>query len=359
MIAVVSLDCERVRTNRGSETAWICIIDEECRICFKSFVKPRGEVKDHLTWVSGVKPRDLINAPFLEEIRPHIQRLLDGRLVVGHSVQTDLKFLAIDHPKNKICDISRFPRFRTIEGRSRKLKSLALEFLGSAIQNGAHDPEEDARAAMKLYTKFCKYSGRHPSPGSGAASSSSSTGGTFSESGSLGYCGLGEEGAPKPACCYCGVNEPAAIAKCVESRKWFCNVAGNSSGSHIVQHLVCSNHNQVQLHPESPLGEERLECYNCGGHNVFLLGYRPVINNILLCRECVATDAVLREMGVNLADWRPLIQDRCFLAWVVKVKVPRKQQELCAQQVTGEQITKLEALWKIDPDATLEQAAAP
>ncbi|CAM9930174.1 unnamed protein product, partial [Heterosigma akashiwo] len=154
MKIAVSLDCERVRTSRGSETAWICIVDEQCTVCFNSFVKPRGEVKDHLTWVSGVKPRDLMNAPFLDEIRPHIQRLLDGRLVVGHSVQTDLKFLAIDHPRNKIYDISRFPRFQTIEGQRRKLKALALEFLGLDIQNGAHDPEEDASAAMKLYTKF-------------------------------------------------------------------------------------------------------------------------------------------------------------------------------------------------------------
>ncbi|CAM9930106.1 unnamed protein product, partial [Heterosigma akashiwo] len=162
-----------------------------------------------------------------------------------------------------------------------------------------------------------------------------------------------------PACCYCGVNEPATMAKCVKSGKWFCN-AGHSSGSHIVQHLVCSNHNQVQLHPESPMGGALLECYNCSEHNVFLLGHAPVTSNaiaMLLCRKCVATAAGLREMGVDLAEWLPVIQDRRFLAWLVKE--PIEQQQLCAQQVTDEQITKLEALWKIDPDATLEQAAAP
>lgn len=33
---------------------------------------------------------------------------------------------------------------------------------------------------------------------------------------------------------------------------------------------------QVCLHPDSPLGETILECYNCGCRNAFLLGFIPV-----------------------------------------------------------------------------------
>lgn len=42
------------------------------------------------------------------------------------------------------------------------------------------------------------------------------------------------------ACRYCGVSNPACVARCnvPSCRKWFCNSRGNTSGSHIVNHLV-------------------------------------------------------------------------------------------------------------------------
>ena len=43
-----------------------------------------------------------------------------------------------------------------------------------------------------------------------------------------------------------------------------------------MQHLVKARNKTVSLHPESPLGETVLECYNCGCKNAFLLGFIPV-----------------------------------------------------------------------------------
>lgn len=42
------------------------------------------------------------------------------------------------------------------------------------------------------------------------------------------------------ACKYCGITNPACVARCnvPSCRKWFCNSRGNTSGSHIVNHLV-------------------------------------------------------------------------------------------------------------------------
>lgn len=41
-------------------------------------------------------------------------------------------------------------------------------------------------------------------------------------------------------CRYCGVANPACVVRCnvPSCRKWFCNSRGNTSGSHIVNHLV-------------------------------------------------------------------------------------------------------------------------
>ncbi|CAB1119331.1 unnamed protein product [Ectocarpus sp. CCAP 1310/34] len=152
------------------------------------------------------------------------------------------------------------------------------------------------------------------------------------------------------ACRFCGIHDPACVVRCVESGKWFCNSCGNASGSHIIQHLVRSRNNQVCLHPDSPLGETILECYNCGSRNLFLMGFVPAKADsvvVLLCRVCVEGAPGLKDMGWDLSEWLPLVQDRRFLPWLVKV--PSEQQ----------QIAKLEELWNKEPEATLEDLEKP
>ena len=61
---------------------------------------------------------------------------------------------------------------------------------------------------------------------------------------------------PKYACLYCGIYDPACVSQCVESRKCLSNATyPGGGGSHLVNHLVRSGFHQVQLHPESPLGD--------------------------------------------------------------------------------------------------------
>lgn len=85
---------------------------------------------------------------------------------------------------------------------------------------------------------------------------------------------------------------------------------------------VRAKHKEVCLHKDSPLGETILECYNCGCRNVFLLGFIPAKSEsvvVLLCREpCLSVNG-LKDMNWDLSQWLPLIDDRCFLDWLVKV----------------------------------------
>jgi regulator of nonsense transcripts 1 len=46
-----------------------------------------------------------------------------------------------------------------------------------------------------------------------------------------------------------------------------------------------------------------------------------------------------------LSQWQPIISDRCFLPWLVKV--PSHNDQLRARQITAEQINKLEELWRV------------
>ena len=165
---------------------------------------------------------------------------------------------------------------------------------------------------------------------------------------------------PEYACNYCGISDPACVVKCVESGKWFCNGRGTTSASHAIQHLVRSKSKQVSLHPESPLGETTLECYNCGSKNIFLLGFISAKADsvvVLLCREPCLSLGALKDMEWDLTQWMPLIEDRSFLSWLVKA--PSLKQEVRAKQITTEQINKLEEAWRTKPDATLADIERP
>lgn len=167
-----------------------------------------------------------------------------------------------------------------------------------------------------------------------------------------------DEGAlPEYSCRFCGIHDPACVAMCVDSQKWFCNAGGHS---HLVHHLVRSRNNQVQLHPESPLGDTVLECYNCASKNVFVMGFVPASSSsvvVLLCRVCVETVPALKDMDWELSQWHPLIQDRKFLPWLIKV--PSDKLLLKARDVSQNQMTKLEELWKTEPNARFADLDRP
>ena len=157
---------------------------------------------------------------------------------------------------------------------------------------------------------------------------------------------------PAYACRYCGIHDPACVAKCVETDKWFCNASSTGGSSHLVHHLVRSRSHQVQLHPESPLGDTVLECYNCASKNAFVLGFVPASSSsvvVLLCRVCVETVPALKDMDWELPQWHPLIQDRRFLPWLIKQ--PADAVLLAARDVSQQQMSKLEEVWKTVPTA--------
>ncbi|KAJ8984652.1 hypothetical protein NQ317_009880 [Molorchus minor] len=165
---------------------------------------------------------------------------------------------------------------------------------------------------------------------------------------------------PDYACKYCGIHEPNCVVMCNLCKKWFCNGRGNTSGSHIINHLVRAKHKEVTLHKDGPLGETILECYSCGVRNVFVLGFIPAKADsvvVLLCRQPCAAQNSLKDMNWDQDQWKPLIADRCFLTWLVKI--PSEQEQLRARQISAQQINKLEELWKENIDATFQDLEKP
>lgn len=67
-------------------------------------------------------------------------------------------------------------------------------------------------------------------------------------------------------------------------------------------------------------------------------------------RQPCASQSSLKDINWDSSQWQPLIQDRCFLSWLVKI--PSEQEQLRARQITAQQINKLEELWKVSRPET-------
>ncbi|VDN26799.1 unnamed protein product [Gongylonema pulchrum] len=147
---------------------------------------------------------------------------------------------------------------------------------------------------------------------------------------------------------------------CMVCEKWFCNGRGNTAASHVILHLVRSQHKELILHKDGALGETVLECYQCGSKNIFMLGFIPAKLDtvvVVLCRNPCANIAVLKDRSWQVDDWKPLVFDRQLLPWLVKV--PTEQEMLRCRQITAAQVGRLEELWKENPKAVFEDLEKP
>jgi len=66
---------------------------------------------------------------------------------------------------------------------------------------------------------------------------------------------------PEHACKYCSHHDPGSVVRCNICAKWFCNSRGNTSGSHIVNHMVRAKHKEVTLHKVNKIYETAIGNY--------------------------------------------------------------------------------------------------
>ncbi|GLI66804.1 hypothetical protein VaNZ11_010714 [Volvox africanus] len=159
---VLAIDCEMVGVGpKGSKSvlARVCIVNSSGAVLLDTFVYPKEKVTDYRTWVSGVRPSDLVAAPLYEDVIRQVGEMVKGRILVGHAIGHDLRALMLeDHPRSLLRDTSKYPSLmKELTGGRRvsaSLKDLAQTHLGLNIQQGEHTPVDDARAALYLYQKF-------------------------------------------------------------------------------------------------------------------------------------------------------------------------------------------------------------
>ena len=153
---LLSLDCEMVETDLDRDSlVGFCLVDGDGKVVMKSLVKPKGNVLDYRTSLTGLTAKDLELVTLTrEDARKQVKAILQqdgGSIICGHAVHNDLKALRIHHPD--VIDTSLIFRYKDLPLCSPSLKDLAKLILGLEIRTGEgshHDSYEDAFVTMKL-----------------------------------------------------------------------------------------------------------------------------------------------------------------------------------------------------------------
>ncbi|XP_030372049.1 RNA exonuclease 4 [Scaptodrosophila lebanonensis] len=155
----VAMDCEMVGIGPNGQfdmLARVSLVNKTGEVLLDKYVKPRDEVTDYRTSVSGIRPQDIENGEEFNVVQEEVIKLLQGKILVGHALRKDFEVLHIKHPFANIRDTASYkPLCKVVSnGRTPSLKRLALAVLGQEIQTGEHSSVEDARAAMGVYNRI-------------------------------------------------------------------------------------------------------------------------------------------------------------------------------------------------------------
>jgi DNA polymerase III epsilon subunit-like protein len=165
---VFGLDCEMVMTELGQELGRITMLQFQefvtpqdnnnnkqkkrpCKttVILDCLVRPENKIVDYLTEYSGITIR--VMEPVvtrLEQVQFALANFLkDNDILVGHSLENDLKALHYIHPR--VVDTAMI--FRVSNKRTKfSLRHLSASILRRTIQDGSHCSEEDAQATLDL-----------------------------------------------------------------------------------------------------------------------------------------------------------------------------------------------------------------
>ncbi|XP_028828001.1 RNA exonuclease 5 isoform X2 [Denticeps clupeoides] len=151
------LDCEMCLTAQGYEVTRVAVVDSAGRCVLDELVKPDQQIINYITKISGITRTMLqpVTTRLADVQSQLIQLLPHDAVLVGHSLDCDLRALQLIHPH--VIDSSLL--YRREFNQRFKLKHLSAVLLNREIQSAersGHDPTEDAVAALNLVQLFIR-----------------------------------------------------------------------------------------------------------------------------------------------------------------------------------------------------------
>lgn len=151
-MAVLGLDCEMCQTTGGLEVARISIVDANFVKIYDELVLPSDPVTDYLTHYSGITEEKLrgVKKTFAEAQKEVLSLVRAETILVGHSLENDLRKLKISH-KRVVDTVVLYPHRNGGQSKN-KLSWITEVFLNKSIHNpnAPHDSTEDAEVALEL-----------------------------------------------------------------------------------------------------------------------------------------------------------------------------------------------------------------
>jgi RNA exonuclease 4 len=150
----------------GAESvlARVSIVNAHGALIYDAHVQTVERVVDYRTKYSGIRPADLrerTGAKPFKQVQQEVADMIKDRIVVGHGLENDFKVLMLSHPWNLTRDSAKWRPLMRAKRKPHALRFLVRQILGIQIQQGEHDPAEDARAALLLYNHLKKDWERH------------------------------------------------------------------------------------------------------------------------------------------------------------------------------------------------------
>ncbi|EIN14135.1 hypothetical protein PUNSTDRAFT_59423 [Punctularia strigosozonata HHB-11173 SS5] len=155
----IALSTSSVGVGPGGTTsmvARVAVVGYRGEIMWEAYITPTMPVSDYRTATTGITADNL--APgrtiYFSDVQRHVAMLIEGKILIGHSLWNDLSVLGIPHPAIYTRDLALYQPFRNTLRQPNAtigLQTLVWQFMGRHIGEGAHDPIERARAAIDLY----------------------------------------------------------------------------------------------------------------------------------------------------------------------------------------------------------------
>lgn len=159
---VVDLETTGLNPFEGNEIIEIGVTEiknNEIGKSYSRFVKPKVEIPQFITNLTGISNEMLKNEDSIEEVLPRFRKYIGNKTVIAHNAKFDMKFLnyylkklGIEEIKDYICTLELLKKVSTYKAKNKKL-ATACEYYGIENKN-AHRASSDTLATAKLFLKI-------------------------------------------------------------------------------------------------------------------------------------------------------------------------------------------------------------